>query len=246
MRELRRVIEATRTMRRVDRDMEATERWRDVYEDLSDDHPGAWGSVTARAEAHVLRLSLLYALLDASPTVRLSHLEAALAVWRYCSDSARFIFGTRCGTLSRTGSCNFWRARAIGASLGRRSATGSTATRRRGRSTPRSTSSGRLAGSSGYLSQYLRDAAGAVAPDFRRFGRFGRRGCVKARRPVPRLALSPEEAAEALGMSRAHFYEHVYPDLRVVRCGQRRLVPIRELDAWLDREAMRTLGAEVA
>ena len=44
-------------------------------------------------------------------------------------------------------------------------------------------------------------------------------------------------------MSRSHFYSQVYPDLRVVRVGQRRLVPVAELSAWLDREAMRTLGA---
>jgi len=63
------------------------------------------------------------------------------------------------------------------------------------------------------------------------------------KRSVPRLALSPEEAAEALGMSRSHFYEHVWADLRVVRCGQRRLVPVRELEEWLHHEAMKTLGA---
>ena len=63
------------------------------------------------------------------------------------------------------------------------------------------------------------------------------------KRSVPRLALSPDEAAEALGVSRSHFYAEVYPDLRVVRVGQRRLIPVAELSAWLDREAMRTLGA---
>jgi excisionase family DNA binding protein len=66
---------------------------------------------------------------------------------------------------------------------------------------------------------------------------------MKPPRQVPRLALSPEEAAESLGMSRSHFYEHVWADLRVVRVGQRRLVPVVELERWLEREAMRTLGA---
>jgi len=32
-------------------------------------------------------------LLDCSPTVQTQHLEAALAVWRYCDESARIIFG---------------------------------------------------------------------------------------------------------------------------------------------------------
>jgi excisionase family DNA binding protein len=65
---------------------------------------------------------------------------------------------------------------------------------------------------------------------------------MSARRTVPRLALSPEEAAESLGMSRSHFYEHVFGDLRIVRVGQRRLVPVAELEQWLHREAMRLLG----
>jgi excisionase family DNA binding protein len=56
-----------------------------------------------------------------------------------------------------------------------------------------------------------------------------------------RLALSPDEAASALGVSRDHFDEHVRPELRVVRRGRRVLVPVRELERWLDREASRTL-----
>jgi excisionase family DNA binding protein len=66
---------------------------------------------------------------------------------------------------------------------------------------------------------------------------------VTPKRTVPRLALSPEEAAESLGMSRSHFYEHVFGDLRIVRVGQRRLVPVVELERWLDREAAKVLEA---
>lgn len=64
---------------------------------------------------------------------------------------------------------------------------------------------------------------------------------MSARRLVPRLALSPEEAAESLGVSRSHFYSDIYPDLKIVRVGQRRLVPVAELQRWLDREAARVL-----
>jgi DNA-binding transcriptional ArsR family regulator len=39
----------------------------------------------------------LYALLDRSSVVRAEHLMAALAVWEYCEDSARFIFGEALG-----------------------------------------------------------------------------------------------------------------------------------------------------
>lgn len=53
--------------------------------------------MTARAEAQVLRLSLLYALLDRSAVVRVNHLRAALAVWDYAERSARYIFGDALG-----------------------------------------------------------------------------------------------------------------------------------------------------
>jgi hypothetical protein len=45
----------------------------------------------------VLRLSVIYALLDSSLTVSLQHLKAALAVWEYCEASALAIFGNRLG-----------------------------------------------------------------------------------------------------------------------------------------------------
>ncbi len=45
----------------------------------------------------MLRLSLLYALLDCSSTIRVEHLQAALAVWDYCEVSVRYIFGTKTG-----------------------------------------------------------------------------------------------------------------------------------------------------
>jgi hypothetical protein len=56
-----------------------------------------YGAVTARAEAHVLRLSLLYALLDCAPAVDRPHLNAALSLWGYAARSARWIFGDTLG-----------------------------------------------------------------------------------------------------------------------------------------------------
>jgi DNA-binding transcriptional ArsR family regulator len=55
------------------------------------------GYVTARAEAQVLRLSILYALLDGSAVIKEQHLLAALALWEYAEASARFIFGDSLG-----------------------------------------------------------------------------------------------------------------------------------------------------
>src|SRR5437868_881534 len=54
-------------------------------------------------------------------------------------------------------------------------------------------------------------------------------------RPLPRLALSPEEAARTLGVSRDFFDEHLLPELRIVRRGRRRLIPLRELERWLEQ-----------
>ena len=88
---------AARVRGELRRDEEANRMWEAVYPALTADRPGMFGSITARAEAHVLRLSLLYALLDNAPTIQRPHLEAALALWQYCEDSARFIFGDATG-----------------------------------------------------------------------------------------------------------------------------------------------------
>jgi len=55
------------------------------------------GAVVGRAEAQVLRLSAIYALLDKSRLIRAEHHQAAMALWRYCEQSARWIFGTSTG-----------------------------------------------------------------------------------------------------------------------------------------------------
>ena len=60
-------------------------------------------------------------------------------------------------------------------------------------------------------------------------------------RKLPPRALGPEDAAQALGVSRDFFDEHVLPDVRHVRRGRRVLVPVRELERWLDLNAARQL-----
>jgi excisionase family DNA binding protein len=54
-----------------------------------------------------------------------------------------------------------------------------------------------------------------------------------------RLALSPDEAAALLGVSRDYFDEHVLPELRTVRRGRRILIARTELERWLDQSAAR-------
>lgn len=94
---LKKAIEFGRNAGQVSFSETAQKAWCTAYQKLSEDRPGMLGAVTARAEAQVLRLSLLYALLDLSPTIRVEHLRAALALWEYAKASAEFIFGNRLG-----------------------------------------------------------------------------------------------------------------------------------------------------
>lgn len=72
--------------------------WDDLYMNELQEHPaGVSGIVTSRAEAQVTRLSVVFALADRSEVVDLPHLEAALAVWRFCQACAVAIFGTFTG-----------------------------------------------------------------------------------------------------------------------------------------------------
>lgn len=79
------------------RDERARALWHQVYPNLSEGKPGMFGAVTSRAEAQVMRLACVYALLDLSATIRVEHLKAALALWTYCESSARYVFGTSLG-----------------------------------------------------------------------------------------------------------------------------------------------------
>lgn len=100
VRSLREAISRARQVDVLTHDDSAREVWMDVYPKLSEGEPGMLGSVTSRAEAQVLRLACLYALSDMSfksYVVRASHLHSALEVWRYCYQSARYIFGDSLG-----------------------------------------------------------------------------------------------------------------------------------------------------
>jgi hypothetical protein len=86
-----------KAIREVRRDEEARVLWHQVYSDLSEGKPGLAGALLARAEAHVMRLAMLYALLDKSPAIQAPHLMAALALWEYCERSVYFVFGDHLG-----------------------------------------------------------------------------------------------------------------------------------------------------
>jgi Bifunctional DNA primase/polymerase, N-terminal/Primase C terminal 1 (PriCT-1) len=94
---LREAYHASKTIGQMHRDADATRAWNNVYEPLSTDQPGLAGALLARSEPQVLRLSMLYALLDASAVIRPPHLAAALAVWQYAEASVHQIFGETTG-----------------------------------------------------------------------------------------------------------------------------------------------------
>lgn len=73
------------------------EEWKAVYHTLSADRPGLAGSLLGRAEAHVMRVSALYAVLDGQHDMDLIHLNAALALWDYAEASTRLIVGDNTG-----------------------------------------------------------------------------------------------------------------------------------------------------
>jgi hypothetical protein len=78
-------------------DEHARRRWWELYPSLTEPHPGLAGAVCARSEAHVVRLALIYALLDQGDAIQLPHLEAALALWEYAAGSTRWVFGDTLG-----------------------------------------------------------------------------------------------------------------------------------------------------
>ncbi len=79
----------------------ARELWAAEYVKLSEGRPGLLGSVTSRAEAHTLRLALIYAMLAKSRAIGVSHLRSALALWDYfyCIPHSRSWFFNRGNTL---------------------------------------------------------------------------------------------------------------------------------------------------
>jgi hypothetical protein len=94
---VRLAVDFAREAGELKRDDGARELWHAVYASLSAGRPGLLGAITGRAEAQTMRLACLYALSERSRVVQRRHLEAALAVWRYCFDSAAYVFGMSLG-----------------------------------------------------------------------------------------------------------------------------------------------------
>lgn len=69
------------------------DRWKAIYGKFMNVGDGPVAATTDRAEAQILRISFLFAVLDQSPTIKLPHLEAGLACWEFAWQSASKLFG---------------------------------------------------------------------------------------------------------------------------------------------------------
>jgi primase-like protein/uncharacterized protein DUF3987 len=96
-RRFKEAVEFGKRVGRIGMARDAYDAWTEIYPALSAERPGLFGSVTARAEAQTIRLALIYTLLDRKLAIEKVHLEAALAVWEYCEQSAARIFGDAIG-----------------------------------------------------------------------------------------------------------------------------------------------------
>lgn len=94
---VREVLNAARQTQALQRDEACRAAWERLYPLLTKDRDGLAGDVLARSEAHVLRLSMVYALLDGSRLILPAHLAAAVAVWDYCQASVLHVFGAASG-----------------------------------------------------------------------------------------------------------------------------------------------------
>lgn len=95
--ELRRVLQNGQMIGRIGLTNEARQAWSSIYHDLSAERPGLAGALLGRAEAYVMRLAALYAVLDEQGMVASPHLKAALALWEFAEASTRMIFGEATG-----------------------------------------------------------------------------------------------------------------------------------------------------
>ncbi|MHB2023829.1 MAG: DUF3987 domain-containing protein [Mycobacteriales bacterium] len=79
-------------------DPPARREWADIYAHLAaEPADGLIGALSARAEAHVLRLSMLYALTDGQHGIGASHLRSALALFDYTTRSLAWATATATG-----------------------------------------------------------------------------------------------------------------------------------------------------
>jgi hypothetical protein len=63
--------------------------------------------------------------------------------------------------------------------------------------------------------------------------------------PIPRVCLTPTEAAASIGCGETYFTTYVRPELRLIRRGRKVLIPLAELERWAAENAERPVAEEV-
>jgi hypothetical protein len=73
---LAKVMEIAAGLGRLERTLPARRLWAEHYAALTAGHPGLLGAVTSRGAPYVLRLAVIYAVLDQSPVITDAHLRS--------------------------------------------------------------------------------------------------------------------------------------------------------------------------
>ena len=76
-------IELARDVRAIQWSDDAGVLWDEMYTALGEGETGLVGALLARAEAQIVRLACIFALLDVTDVIQPQHLRAAMAVWEY-------------------------------------------------------------------------------------------------------------------------------------------------------------------
>ena len=87
-RQLKTTLDQARTAGQLRLDEPARALWWQAYTHLAEPRSGIVGQICARAEAHTIRLALIYALTDNARRITREHLQAALAITDYAARSA--------------------------------------------------------------------------------------------------------------------------------------------------------------
>jgi DNA polymerase I-like protein with 3'-5' exonuclease and polymerase domains len=94
---LRSALETARGIGRVTMAPDTAEMWATAYRRMARRPPGLYGAACKRGDCQTIRLSMLYALLNETAIIAPVHLRAGLALWEFCEQSAKGIFGDLLG-----------------------------------------------------------------------------------------------------------------------------------------------------
>jgi uncharacterized protein DUF3987 len=97
---LQSAFQFAQSVKQMSRDPNAAALWKSEYPKLTGERSGLFATLTERAAPQVIRLSMIYALMDRSSDILEDHLKAALAVSDYSEQSVKMIFGDATGDAS--------------------------------------------------------------------------------------------------------------------------------------------------